>query len=253
MRRAVLPLLAVLTLSACGSGTQTLTSLEQVRAAATRTTSGSSKLDLSIESKAGGQDVSFTGTGAFSYSAGKAEGQMRLTVAGLELEERILGGYLYLKAPKQPGYYRLALSDLVGTQLSDTSNPASSAEFLAAVDGVNKVGSDTLHGAKTTHYTGTINVNAAITKLKGGVARAAVQKLADGGVKDIPVDVYLDDKGRLRRLKEHVVLTVKSTMADVTTQFDFYDFGTKVDVQPPPAADIKDGAPLLAALKAAYS
>ncbi len=251
MRRALLPVVAVLALSACGSGgTATLSATDQVRAAASKTTSGSSKLDLSIESKAAGQDVTFTGTGAFRYTAEDAEGSMKLSVAGQELEERIVGGNLYLKVPSQEGFYKLALKDLVGTQLSDSSNPASSTELLAAIDGVKKNGSETLHGAKTTHYTGTINVANAVAKLKGGVAKAAVSKLADSGVKDIPVDVYLDDQGRLRRLKEHVVLTVKGTTADVTTSFDFYDFGTKVDVQAPSASQTKDGAPILAALKA---
>jgi hypothetical protein len=251
MRRALVPALAVLALSACGSGgTATLSPTQQVRAAATKTTSGSSKLDLSIESKAGGQDITFTGTGAFRYAAGTAEGSMTLSVVGQELEERIVGGNLYLKVPSQEGFYKLAVTDLVGTQLADSSNPASSAELLAVIDGVKKAGSETLHGAKTAHYTGTISVAAAAAKLKGGVAKAAVAKLADSGVKDIPVEVYLDDQGRLRRLKEHVVLTVKGTTADVTTSFDFYDFGTKVDVQAPPASQTKDGAPILAALKA---
>jgi hypothetical protein len=259
MRLAVVPAsLALLAAAACGSGSGTSSRLDSlspaaaVRGAADRAAAGSSKLDLAIESKAQGQDVTFSGTGAFRYAGGSsAAGTMMLTVGGQQLEERIVGGNLYLKVPGQAGFYKLPMKELTGTQLSESSDPASAAKVLAAIgDDVTKVGTETVHGVRTTHYRGTVDVAASAAKLSDSFAKAAIDKLEASGVRKLPVDVYLDDQGRLRRLTEHVTVTVKGVQDDVTTRIDLYDFGTKVDVQVPPADQVKDGAALLSALRA---
>jgi len=175
---------------------------------------------------------------------------MMLTFNGAEIEERITGGNLYLKVPGQVGFFKLALADLVGTQLAQSSNPGSSAELLKAIgDSVKKVGTEPIRGVTTTHYSGTVTVADAAAKLKGGIASLGLKKLQDSGVTEIPVEVYLDDQGRLRRLTENVTVVIKGVAAQVATRMDFYDFGTKVDVQTPPADQVKDGSALLKALK----
>jgi hypothetical protein len=257
MRRAVVPVvLALLAATACGSssagrqGADTLSPAAAVRGAADRTTVGSSKLDIAVHSKAQGHDLTFSGTGAFRYDSGSAVGAMTLSVGGQQLEERITGGNLYLKIPTQAGFYKLPLKELTGTQLSESSNPAAAAKVLEAIgDSATKVGTATVHGARTTHYRGTIDVAASTAKLSDSFAKAAVEKLRASGVTQLPVDVYLDDQGRLRRLTEKVTLTVKGVAEEVTTQIDLYDFGTRVDVQAPPADQVKDGSALLSALR----
>jgi hypothetical protein len=257
MRPVLVPAaLALLVVSACGSGggkttSDSLSPAAAVRTAVAHTESGSSKLDLSIVTRTGGTDVTFTGNGAFAYSGTDVVGSMTLTVGPSTIDERITGGYLYLKVPGQ-GFYKIKLSDLVGTDLAGSSNPGSSAELLAAIgDSTKKVGTETVAGAKTTHYAGVIKISDAVGQLKTDFARSAVQKLKDSGVTEIPVDVFLDDQSRVRRLVEHVSLSIKGTAATVTTQIDFHDFGTKVDVQVPPADQIKDGSAFLAQLKGA--
>lgn len=255
MRKALVPVaLALTAATACGSGSgsskDALSSLEQVRAAASTTEVGSHKLDLSFESKYGDQRETFRGTGAFAYDSSGARGFMTMSIGGQNLEERILGGDLYLKVPGKQGFYKLATKELVGTQLADSTSPSSTAKVLAVTDDVKQVGSETLHGDKTTHYTGTIDVAKASAKLHNDMAKAAVQKLADSGVTTMPVDVFLDDKGRLRRFVEHLTLTLNGTTRSLSVAIDFYDFGTQVKVEAPPPAEVMDGSEILAVLKA---
>ncbi len=178
-------------------------------------------------------------------------GEFAITVQGMKITERIVGGSLYMQLPGTTSFYNLPLSELAGTSFGQSTDPGSAADLLAAMgDDTKKVGSETVHGAATTHYKGVISVPKALQAAKGALAKKAVQKLIDGGVSAIPADVFLDSQGRLRRLIEHITLTVKGTKAESTTQLDLYDFGVKVNVQKPPASQIKDGTELLKSIKA---
>jgi hypothetical protein len=262
MRRALALGLVALTLAAgCGAGsTKTTQTLDNdyaavLRATASKTTgSGSSKLDMVIDTVAGAQHIKVTATGAFAYAGNL--GRMDLTLGGIPgraatvLQMRITGGNLYMQLPGQPGFYRISLSDLVGTSLADSSNPTSTLSTLAGVsNGVTKVGSDTVRGAAVTHYKGTIDLNKALAQLTGPVKKTVETLLAKSKVATVPFDAYLDGQGRMRKLVEHVQITVQGKQADVTTTIELYDFGTKVSVVAPPADQIKDGSALLAAFK----
>ena len=114
-----------------------------------------------------------------------------------------------------------------------------------------KVGTDTVRGAVATHYKGAIKLDAAHLAKLGGFARAAIQKLVDGGVTELPFDAWLDEEERLVKLMETSDVTSKGVTAHVVLTLQRYDFGTKVAVVAPPASEQQDGAELLATLKAA--
>lgn len=259
MRRlSLIPLAALALAAGCGGASSKNSSgsyEDQIRSAATKTsTAGSSKLALTSSTTVQGQLVTFDGAGAFNYA--DKSGTLDLHVAGAgaggaTIAERITGGNLYLQLPMSPNsFYKLQLTDLAGTSLAAGSDPTSSFGALAGVsDGVKKVGAETLRGAATTHYAGSVDVQKAVAALTG-VQKDLVQKsLVANGVTTVPFDAYLDAEGRLRKFVEHVTLTRSGQKAESTTTVELYEFGTKVVVTAPPAAQVKDGAPLLAALK----
>jgi hypothetical protein len=260
MRRLTLGLAALVLASAtgCGGGTQTLNTdyAAVLRATAAKTAAASSsRMSLATKTKVSGQNVSFSGDGAFSYTT--KEGTFTFTIGGVpgapttKLVELITRGSLYVQVPGQPGFYKLALADLVGTSLAESSDPTYSLQTLAGVEGVTKVGTDTVRGAKTTHYKGTIDTDKALAELDGFVKDLAASAFSKSDLKKLPFDAWVDDQGRMRKLVQNVTITVQGQKADVESTIELYDFGTKVSVTPPPASEVHDGAAILDALKAA--
>lgn len=264
MRRTLALAVSVLALVAgCGEGAKapagslSADPVAVLRATAAKTAAaGSSKLALANRTTIAGSAVTFSGEGSFAYGA--REGEFTFTIGGAPgmpattLTERITGGALYLQLAGQPGFYKIALADLVGTSLAETSDPTSSLQALAGVsDGVEKVGTEKLRGTPTTHYRGTIDVAKALAQLQGLAKQLAQSTLSKSGVKLLPFDAYVDDQGRMRKMVQNLTLTIKGQQATVQTSIEMYDFGTAVSVELPPAAEIHDGTPLLQALKSA--
>lgn len=224
--------------------------------------SGSSKLTLTSSTKVGTQTIVFGGDGIFDYSHKLGQLVIKLpatgSARGAEIQERITGGNLYLALPNMPGsFYKVSLADIGGTSLGSSSDPTASFSTLSSVSqGVQKLGTEQVRGASTTHYRGSVDVVKATAKTTG-IAHDLVQGLLKNGLKTLPFDAYVDDQGRLRKYVQTVALPASAKTAgkpiNSTTTIELYDFGTKVDVQPPPAAQVKDGAPLLKALKSAGS
>ena len=261
MRRLTLTAFVGLVLVAgCGATSGSSDYAGQLRAAASKTnSSGSSKLQLTSSTSAQGQLVVITGTGAFDYST--KQGTIDLHLAGgsggqgVTISERITGGNLFLALPNAPGsFYKIKLTDVTGTSLASGTDPSSSFSTLVGVSiDVTKVGTEKLRGTATTHYRGTIDVEKALTALTGTNRDLAQKSLLANGVKMLPFDAYLDGEGRLRKFVQHVAVISQGKKAESTTTIELYDFGTKVVVPEPPAAQVKDGAPLLAALKGSGS
>lgn len=263
MRRRPLALgLVALALAAgCGasktSGTQSLGTdyAAILKASAAKTTGAtSSKISLTSTTKVSGQSISLSGEGAFAYA--QKEGTFDLTIAGIggqpptKIAERITGGNLYLTLPGQTSFYKLSLTDLVGTSLANSGNPTSSLSTLLGVTGpVTKVGSEKIRGTSTTHYSGTVDIAKALKQLSGLTADIIKNTFSKAKVTTLPFDAYVDDQGRLRRLVQNITLAIKGEQAVVMTTVDLYDFGTKVTVEVPPADQVKDGASLLSAFK----
>ena len=89
-----------------------------------------------------------------------------------------------------------------------------------------------------------------------GSAKTVLQSVLRGAQLDtVPFDAYLDGEGRLVKFVQKVELpaTAATGQQPITseTTLELYDFGTEVAVVVPPAASVRDGAPLLAALKSA--
>ena len=61
----------------------------------------------------------------------------------------------------------------------------------------------------------------------------------------VPTEVWLDGKGRVRRLKQTVQLASGLVSGTTTLVLEYFDFGAKVDATPPPADQTSDFTALL--------
>lgn len=261
--RLSVALLAAAALTACGgssgesggsSGGDALAPAAAVRAAAASSTEGgSSKFALTSTTVVQGKPLEIRGTGAFDYAA--KEGSLELTLPMGTVEQRVLDGNVYLALSQQPGtFYELSLAEVQGTSLGGSTDPSASFASLQAVtDDVEEVGEEEVRGEDTTHYRGTLDVEKALETLGGAAKQVAEATLGRAGVDTVPFDAWVDDDGRLRKYVQVLEVPAGPTTGgqpvESTTTLELFDYGTDVDVRKPPAGTIKDGAPLLQALK----
>jgi hypothetical protein len=256
-RTAAASFCCLLALTGCGGSSKDASSTLKTDAAsalfasASRTTSaGSSHLQLTSTSHVGTQDVTIAGGGDFSYVDGNGSLSMTVKIAAttVTLQERVVDKVLYLQIPGQPGWSKISLAKLVGTSLESSADPSSALQYLAGVGkDVTKVGTEKVDGVSTTHYRGTIDIDAASAKLGGVLGERLKQSVAQLKLTAFPFDAYLDDEGRMRRLVQHQTFEVKGEKASSETTLEFSDFGVKVAVAVPPASEVHDGSALLGA------
>ncbi|GAA2342525.1 hypothetical protein [Streptomyces cuspidosporus] len=262
-------LLACTVLTACGSddeperkagGTTSSGGGDEgsaVRAAFDKTAEAdTARMTLRTETSAAGQSATAAGRGVIDLSDG--ESTMTLTAGGQKIEQRVVDQVIYQKVPERqraqvPGKKPWVKIDLKkaaaqqngqgGNQINDPAESAAFAKGITDKD-TRKLGTEKIGGVNTTHYRVTVDVD----KLSTG------EKLKRQVGPTLPMDLWLDDKGRIRR--QQVDMTIKAPAgqsdsgdtprkAKVRTRIEFSDFGTEVDAEAPPAgqtADLTDKA-----------
>ncbi|MFF0160784.1 hypothetical protein ACFYRY_25105 [Streptomyces sp. NPDC005263] len=227
-----------------------------VRAAYDRTRAAdTAKLTVSTKAVADGQSVTAQGTGAVDLA--KGDSRMTLVSQGSRIEQRVVDGIVYQKPPAgQRGPLpegktwmkidpaRLARSGSGDARASDPVEPFGYVEKLGSGK-VTRIGTRTLNGTRTTHYRVNIDVST-LARGDSGQARELRRQL---GTSSVPVDLWLDEKGRLRQetvrlalrpLRDSSPTDREDTRVTSTTTLRFDDFGTRVNVEPPPSAQTAD-------------
>jgi hypothetical protein len=263
----VASLLLALGVAACGSksAAETTVSSDAVQLAASRTTdAGTYKADMTASMDVSGQSVEMSGTGAFD--ANEQRGQMSFTtsVAGQDLDMEMVYAlpvvYMHYPAGLLPGmpegkpWVKLDLEKLGQQQGLDfgqlmqagQSDPTQGLQYLKGAKDIQAVGHEEIRGVQTTHYTGVVDLRALAEEdpaLKGSID----QMVAKTGITRIPVEVWIDDDGLVRRLKQtmHGAASGQGIPLDMTTTTELYDFGTDVNVEEPPADQVIDFQELL--------
>jgi hypothetical protein len=106
--------------------------------------------------------------------------------------------------------------------------------------GVTKIGEEEVRGVPTSRYRAAVDLNLLEQQAPPGKEAewaAYVQTLRDRlGLAFIPVEVWVDDEGLIRRFNHEYGFSAEGTSAVVTTEL--FGFGVPVNVQAPPADDV---------------
>ncbi|SCK29307.1 hypothetical protein H180DRAFT_02310 [Streptomyces sp. WMMB 322] len=125
---------------------------------------------------------------------------------------------------------------LVKDQMQN-NNPARSVDLLLASGKVKKVGSETVKGKKTEHYSGTVEVAELARMQSKKLTEKELDQLADQleqqGFKTEKVDVWIDGDHLLVKKQERA----KGKNGDLDSTVYYSDYGTDVSVEAPPASD----------------
>jgi hypothetical protein len=239
-------------LAGCGGGSGSSRSSDQIALAADKTSkAGSIEADFTVS----GGGVNGHGTGVFN-TGDKGSGQLTVTVnvSGREfkIDTVITGTVLYMRSPafqqltggKQ--WVKLDLGKIaaqrgidLGSLLNTSPTPTSALAYLGGSAGkVKKVGTEKVQGVDTTHYRVTVDLERAAKHAKGTARQSLRRLIQTSGVKKVPEEVWIDDKGYVRKVVYETAGSGGGQKASVTMVL--HDFGAHVPIQPPPKSSVVD-------------
>ena len=251
-------LLASLTLAACSGGDSV--ALDPVAQAADRTNAtGSSRIVMEMSVGMGNQKFFVNAEGAMDYK--RRRGWLLMDMSQLaaltpgapeipRLNMVFENTTVWMRVPPT-----LAAStggkQWLRMSLGSTSNafggmqqpdPSQMLDALRGISGsVTKVGKTQVRGAQTTHYTADVSLDKALAQAPPEQRKAAMAtlKMFDG-LEKVPVDLYIDDAGRVRRMEMEYDLKSAGMTFESEVRMELFDFGTRVAFKRPPASQVAD-------------
>jgi hypothetical protein len=255
----MLAVAAILVLTGCSK--QGADAAEVVREAPDKTIdAGSARASLTVSFTAGGTPGTIRGEGVFDLRNRLGALAVDLGELGARFGTATVGAVigregLFVKVP--PGgafsgsrpWYKIDLAS-VGQQAGlsmgslaqlQQSDPTQVLGYLkGAVDDVNEVGEESVRGADTTHYRGTVDLRKASASLPPESQRSVEDAIASLGTSTLPADVWVDDEGRIRRLSFSADPDGTGPNPGGTVEIELFDFGVTADAAIPPADQVTD-------------
>jgi hypothetical protein len=224
--------------------------------------SGSARVSFTLEMTGGEANGTMSGDGVFdqrggrmtmdlgglaggALGSGKAEVIFRDLVYYMKLPEaaaaQLPTGKAWLKfdlgaLSKQQGLDLEQLSQL------NQSDPSQALQLLSGAEDFEEVGKEDVRGAETTHYRGTVDMSRVAANAPEDLQDDIRKIVEQTGDTTVPMDIWIDGDGLVRRLRWTQHLPQGTTM---TIEEELYDFGVDVDAQPPPADEVLDLTALL--------
>lgn len=201
----------------------------------------------------------FSGAGVFDFEQRRGEMTLRL----LEGDEGGFGSQSKAIFTDTSVYYQLPAGVLAGGKrwirldlqnIADASgvdfgplvqgSQADPSQYLlwlsALASGITRIGEEEVRGALTTRYRAAVDLNLLEQQAPPGKEAewsAYVQTLRDRiGLDFIPVEVWVDGDGLVRRLYHEYGFAAEGTRATVTTEL--FDFGVDVNAKAPPPRQV---------------
>jgi hypothetical protein len=250
-------LLASLTLAACSSGDNV--SLESVANAANRTKSaGSSRMALVMSMDVQGKRFDVLAEGAFDYKRGRGWMDMDLSsmtalggAPGFDEPVRMLvdGTQFWMRVPaamrpETGGKPWAKVSGGVTSLGAGMQNPDPSSmldQLRGVTDELENRGRVKVRGVSTTHYHAKLDMSKAIADVPEA-EREQMEAMLElvGGAMDAPVDVYIDDDDRIRRMEMSYEFDMLDQKMSIALKMELFDFGTQVAFNRPPANQVAE-------------
>ncbi|MFJ2516812.1 hypothetical protein ACIPEL_35465 [Streptomyces griseoviridis] len=186
-----------------------------------------------------------TGALTLTYTGGTALETMR-RLGSTSMRTRYLPDAYYARmgdtfAAQTGGrhWIRYGYADLDGLDQVRSTTPNQSVKLLLAAGDLRRVGAERVRGVDTTHYTGTVataDLTGDATRLGARELAALREQLTRAGVTSERVDIWVDGRDLLVKKAEK-----GSTLTGGYSQTAHYrDYGVRVSVARPPAADTAD-------------
>jgi hypothetical protein len=210
-------------------------------------TADASSAHMKMTAQAAGQDI--TGEGDLKFGSDDAAMTMDLGTSEGSIKMVFLDGVLYMKLPQElePGKPWLKIdpksNNAVGKalggineQLSKNADPRAALKEFEKSGEITATEQETLDGKETTHYTITVDVQKMADNQTDPTAKQALQSAIAEGMKDFPVNVWVDDKDLpVRFTMETPLPDAQGKTTSAKVQVDYSDWGEPVTIEAPPA------------------
>jgi hypothetical protein len=265
MARRILVALALAALAAALTACGVSRTVDPVAGAATKSQTSGYKSTMTMILSAGGTQLTLTAEGEFDGQ----EGELNMDLSDLLGKSGAPAGVdgsvktIYLTEDGDPVVYlklgllssflpggktwirmdvakagKAAGIDL-GKLMGGAQNPGDALKLLQSSGDFAQVGTETVGGAETTHYRGTIDLHKALAAT--GAPQDLIQRLLDQGAPtQYPVDAWIDDSGYIRQLEMSYGETLNGQTMSMSLKTDMTDYGTDVNVSAPPADEVFD-------------
>ena len=222
---------------------------------------GSAKFRGTTSSAGAGNGGTVTFDGSLDFKSRTGEYSVDAAAIGLQgtgkVRTIVAGGVLYLSLDALAGADPSSSPDLAGKKWLKLdpkvfggggqigqSDPNGSLDALRGAKGsAKRVGSENVRGTRTTRYRVTIDADQAVNRAPEARRDEVRNSVGALGSKTIPADVWIDSKGRLRKVRLRVVAS--STTSKGSVSFEYFDLGAQVNVDAPPANEVVDFQDLL--------
>jgi hypothetical protein len=200
----------------------------------------------------GDVEQTLEGEGAFDFERRAGELTLRLDATGSPFSEATVvfvdstifyrlpagalpGGKRWLRLDPQSVADAASL-DFGPLLLGNQADPMQSLLWLEALGPeMTEIGEEEVRGAATTHYRAVVDMRRLREQAPSGEEAewgAYVDTLRERlGVEAIPVGIWVDGDGLIRRLRHELAFTAEGTSTAVTTEL--FDFGVAVEAQAP--------------------
>src|SRR3954471_15249062 len=260
MRIAIASLVLTVALAGCGSSSDD-TEREAVnplaKAVSATQSESTARMTFTTQGDVAGQSIKGNGSGIVQFKPPKAQLNLKMSAAGQEIsfDEVMDGTTMYMKLPKEamagvPGgksWIKLDLDKASGGAISGAMNasqdPASQLKLLSVLTDAKEVGKDKVGGEQTTHYHGDLDYNKVAKSGPRELRKAAELALKVTADATVPVDVWIDDSGRVRQ--QRLVLNTKAVAGSPaqkqTMTIGYTDFGVDASaIKAPSDSDAYD-------------
>jgi hypothetical protein len=252
--RRLLPILALASLLAACGDSSTHVATDGLAGASGRTVAkGTARFTLLISGTVAGNHVRTSETGTLSFTETRAH-FYKLVPGGAVPQEIVLDGpYTFTNANVEaalndPSVKPWTKLDTRKLPASDAKTHPSELEHVRAVaylaDGVanpTRVGSASVDGETLTHYRGLVDPARVAAGAPAGERKALRDAVHnDYLAKPFAADFWLDDSGRVRRVRvDYRTAGGSRIIVDAVLS----SFGTKIDLTVPPPEDVQDITP----------
>ena len=228
--------------------------VEIIAAAATATEeAGTARIASEQVTSAQGQELTTTLEGTVDLASGDSDSTLELSLPGQEAQSSQLitkDSIAYIESGAFPGAPTdtewISIDfEAVGAQMGINleafrQNGAGQLAYLSEVADVEKVGTETVRDAETTHYRFVADLAALAENGPEELRPSYEQLIQITGAEEIPTQVWIDGDDLVRRIVTDFEIEQQGQQISQQSTIEYYEFGVEVDVQPPPESDTVD-------------